>query len=168
MERHIRPLQDLWRLWEFRARRESTRLNLRCLRTISARWRASRPTIAMLGLRRSPPLLARMKNWAGKPKRRLAAREGKLSSRLWLLPHGSLPHTNSPGKIAAYRKSQELLFKPARYLDIPVERVEIPFRTAPARATRLSPTCGSRCTTYRRRCSLCLAALILSRRQPRG
>ena len=37
------------------------------------------------------------------------------------------PTTNSPGKIAAYRKSQKLFFKAARYFDIPVERVEIPF-----------------------------------------
>ena len=38
------------------------------------------------------------------------------------------PTTNSDAKLAAFRQSQELLLRAARYLTIPVERVEIPFR----------------------------------------
>jgi hypothetical protein len=38
------------------------------------------------------------------------------------------PAPNSPGKLAAYRKSQELFHKAARYFDPPLERVEMPFR----------------------------------------
>jgi hypothetical protein len=38
------------------------------------------------------------------------------------------PTTNSDGKKKAYRKSQEMLFKAARYFDIPIERVEMPFK----------------------------------------
>jgi esterase FrsA len=38
------------------------------------------------------------------------------------------PTTNSDAKLAAYRQSQELLLRAARYLTIPIERVEIPFR----------------------------------------
>ncbi len=38
------------------------------------------------------------------------------------------PTINSEGKKAAYRKSQEMLLKAARYFDVPIERVEIPFR----------------------------------------
>ena len=38
------------------------------------------------------------------------------------------PAPNSPGKLAAYRKSQENFHKAARYFDPPVERVEMPFK----------------------------------------
>jgi len=38
------------------------------------------------------------------------------------------PTTNSEGKKEAYRKSQEMLLKASRYFDIPIERVEIPFK----------------------------------------
>ena len=38
------------------------------------------------------------------------------------------PAPNSPGKLKAYRKSQENYLKAARYFDPPLERVEIPFR----------------------------------------
>jgi esterase FrsA len=38
------------------------------------------------------------------------------------------PTTNSDGKEAAYRKSQEMLFKASRYFDFPIERVEMPFK----------------------------------------
>lgn len=38
------------------------------------------------------------------------------------------PAPNSPGKLAAYRRSQELFLKAARYFDPPVERVEMPFK----------------------------------------
>jgi hypothetical protein len=38
------------------------------------------------------------------------------------------PAPNSPGKLAAYRRSQELFLKAARYFDPPVERIEMPFQ----------------------------------------
>ena len=38
------------------------------------------------------------------------------------------PAPNSPGKLAAYRKSQENFHKAARYFDPPLERVEMPFK----------------------------------------
>ena len=38
------------------------------------------------------------------------------------------PAPNSPGKLAAYRKSQENYHKAARYFDPPLERVEMPFK----------------------------------------
>lgn len=38
------------------------------------------------------------------------------------------PAPNSPGKLAAYRKSQEYFHKAKRYFDPPLERVEMPFR----------------------------------------
>jgi len=45
------------------------------------------------------------------------------------------PAPNSPGKLAAYRKSQTCYHKAARYFDIPVERVEMPFRGRPGEGT---------------------------------
>lgn len=41
------------------------------------------------------------------------------------------PAPNSPGKLAAYRKSQVCYHKAARYFNPPVERVEMPFRGRP-------------------------------------
>ncbi|MSP38226.1 MAG: alpha/beta hydrolase [Deltaproteobacteria bacterium] len=38
------------------------------------------------------------------------------------------PAPNSPGKLEAYRKSQENFLKAARYFDLPLERVEMPFK----------------------------------------
>ncbi len=38
------------------------------------------------------------------------------------------PTINSEGKKEAYRKSQEMLFKAACFFDIPIERIEIPFK----------------------------------------
>jgi esterase FrsA len=38
------------------------------------------------------------------------------------------PAPNSPGKLGAYRKSQENFHKAARYFDPPLERVEMAFR----------------------------------------
>jgi esterase FrsA len=38
------------------------------------------------------------------------------------------PAPNSPGKLAAYRKSQENFHKAARYFDPPLERVKMPFK----------------------------------------
>ena len=46
------------------------------------------------------------------------------------------PAPNSPGKLAAYRKSQELFHKAARYFDPPVERVEMPFRGRPGEGSK--------------------------------
>ncbi|HZR97633.1 MAG TPA: alpha/beta fold hydrolase [Chloroflexota bacterium] len=41
------------------------------------------------------------------------------------------PAPNSPGKLRAYRKCQENFLKAARYLDPPLERVEMPFQGRP-------------------------------------
>ena len=41
------------------------------------------------------------------------------------------PAPNSPGKLVAYRRSQELLLKAARYFDPPMERIEMPFKARP-------------------------------------
>ncbi len=44
------------------------------------------------------------------------------------------PAPNSPGKLRAYKKSQENFHKAARYFDPPLERVEMPFRGRPGEA----------------------------------
>ena len=38
------------------------------------------------------------------------------------------PAPNSPGKLAAYRKSQENFHQAAKFFDPPVERIEMPFK----------------------------------------
>jgi esterase FrsA len=45
------------------------------------------------------------------------------------------PAPNSPGKLAAYRRSQEFFLKAARYFDPPVERIEMPFKGRPGERT---------------------------------
>ncbi len=45
------------------------------------------------------------------------------------------PATNSPGKRAAYRKSQEMYLAAARYFPFAFERVEIPFKGRPGEGT---------------------------------
>jgi len=45
------------------------------------------------------------------------------------------PAPNSPGKLVAYRKSQENFRKAARYFDPALERVEMPFRGRPPEGT---------------------------------
>jgi hypothetical protein len=45
------------------------------------------------------------------------------------------PVPNSPGKLKAYRKSQENYLHAARYFDPPLERVEMPFRGRPGEGT---------------------------------
>ncbi len=47
------------------------------------------------------------------------------------------PTINSAGKKAAYKKSQEMLLKASRYFDVPIERVEIPFKGKPGEGDRI-------------------------------
>jgi pimeloyl-ACP methyl ester carboxylesterase len=47
------------------------------------------------------------------------------------------PTTNSDGKKKAYKKSQEMLLKASRYFDIPIERVEIPFKAKAGEGNRI-------------------------------
>jgi pimeloyl-ACP methyl ester carboxylesterase len=44
---------------------------------------------------------------------------------------GRYPAPNSPGKLRAYRRSQDNFLKAARYFDPPLERVEMPFQGRP-------------------------------------
>jgi len=46
------------------------------------------------------------------------------------------PAPNSPGKLAAYRRSQVLFDKAARYFDPPVERVEMPCKGRPGEGSK--------------------------------
>jgi pimeloyl-ACP methyl ester carboxylesterase len=47
------------------------------------------------------------------------------------------PTINSVGKKEAYRKSQEMLLKASSYFDIPIERVEIPFKGKPGEGNKI-------------------------------
>ena len=51
---------------------------------------------------------------------------------------GRYPTINSAGKKQAYRKSQEMLLKAARYFDSPIERIEIPFKGKPNEGDRIA------------------------------
>jgi esterase FrsA len=62
-----------------------------------------------------------------------AAADGKTARKELLIAYdcyhvARYPAPNSPGKLAAYRKSQENFHRAARYFDPPLERVEMPFK----------------------------------------
>ncbi len=62
-----------------------------------------------------------------------AAGDGETARKEFLIAYdcyhvARYPAPNSPGKLAAYRKSQENFHKAARYFDPPLERVEMPFK----------------------------------------
>ncbi len=71
--------------------------------------------------------------WEEKAARAEADGEGSAAMQNYLVAYdyyhvARYPAPNSPGKLKAYRKSQENYLKAARYFDPPVERVEMPFR----------------------------------------
>jgi esterase FrsA len=129
MERHTRPVSDLWPLWRQRARAgihpfEFTRYedDEHVLTSLTSydrdAWAAAFSALAA-------PYEAR----AGEAERGGDAGQAKEN---YLRAYGyyrmaRYPTTNSPGKQAAYRKSQDVLLRAARYFEIPVQRVEIPF-----------------------------------------
>jgi hypothetical protein len=47
------------------------------------------------------------------------------------------PTINSEGKKAAYKKSQEMLFAASRYFEVPIQRVEIPFKGKPGDGNKI-------------------------------
>ena len=47
------------------------------------------------------------------------------------------PTINSEGKKAAYKKSQEMLFAASRYFEVPIQRVEIPFKGKPGEGNKI-------------------------------
>jgi esterase FrsA len=69
-----------------------------------------------------------------------AAGDTKTARREYLIAYdcyhvARYPAPNSPGKLAAYRKSQDNFLKAARYFDPPSERVEMPFNGHPDEGT---------------------------------
>jgi esterase FrsA len=74
--------------------------------------------------------------WEEKAAQAEAAGDGAAAMKNYLIAYdyyhvARYPAPNSPGKLQAYRKSQENYWKAARYFDPPVERVAMPFRGRP-------------------------------------
>ena len=74
--------------------------------------------------------------WEEKAARAEADEDGSAAMKNYLIAYdyyhvARYPAPNSPGKLKAYRKSQENYLKAARYFDPPLERVEMPFRGRP-------------------------------------
>jgi hypothetical protein len=75
-----------------------------------------------------------------------AAGDGDMARKEYLIAYdcnhvARYPAPNSPGKVAAYRTSQEYFHKAARYFDPPLERVEMPFNGRPEKERYLSVCC---------------------------
>ncbi len=74
--------------------------------------------------------------WEEKAARAEARGDGAAAMKNYLIAYdyyhvARYPAPNSPGKLGAYRKSQENYLKAARYFDPPMERVDLPFRGRP-------------------------------------
>lgn len=128
--RYVRSLSDLWEMWKPRVRARAYPFTYasyddieRVIRTLTTydhdAWAAAFSSVA-----------APYESKASQAERagdKQAAKENYLKAYQYYRL-ARYPTINSNGKKHAYRKSQEMLLKAARYFDIPIERVEIPFK----------------------------------------
>jgi dienelactone hydrolase len=129
MERYNRTVAEVWELWKPRARLgiypfEHTTYadNEQALAGLTSldrdAWAAAYSALA--GPHEDAAREAEARGDRG------AAQEEYLHA--YALYHmARFPTTNSPGKLAAYRKARENYLKAARFFEIPMQRVEIPF-----------------------------------------
>ena len=128
-KRYIRPINELWEMWKPRAK-------MRIYPFTYARYEdVERVMTSLTSYDRDK--WASSWSQTAKPyeeKAIQAERAGniQIAKENYLLAYqyyrlARFPTINSEGKKQAYRKSQEMLLKAARYFDVPIERVEIPF-----------------------------------------
>ena len=129
-KRYVRPVNELWEMWK-------PRVKMRIYPFTYARYEdVERVMTSLTSYDRDKWASA----WSSvaKPYEEKAAQAEKAgdtqsAKENYLLAYqyyrlARFPTINSEGKKQAYRKSQEMLLKAARYFDVPIERVEIPFK----------------------------------------
>jgi hypothetical protein len=129
-KRYVRPINELWEMWKPRVKmriypftyslyddveRVMTSLNSYDRDT----WAAAFSSIA-----KPYEVKASQTEKAGDTQ---SAKENYLRAYQYYTL-ARYPTINSDGKRQAYRKAQEMLFKASRYFDIPIQRLEIPFK----------------------------------------
>ena len=128
-KRYVRPIGELWEMWKPRvkmrvypftyARYEDVERVMTSLTSYDRdKWASAWSSVA------KP-----YEDTAGQAEKAGDAQRAKEN---YLLAYqyyrlARFPTINSEGKKRAYRKSQEMLLKAAKYFEIPIERVEIPF-----------------------------------------
>lgn len=132
-EGHNRSISELWEMWKPRvkangypfpyAKHEDMERVMKSLTSYDRnKWAQAFSTVA--------------KPYEEKAVEAEKRRDAKSAKQNYLLAYqyyrlARYPTTNSDGKRAAYRKSQEMLLKASHYFDVPIERVEIPFSGKP-------------------------------------
>ena len=157
MKRFTRPINELWRLWEPRARMgiypfdhtvyEDAKSVVTSLSSYDRdTWASAFSSVA-----------ARYEE-AGIQAEKHGSQEEAKSNYLHAYSFyrmARFPTTNSDGKRSAYRKSQDLFFKAARFFEVPLERIEMPFRGHAGERDRLvaylqtPPKKGAASSAYR-------------------
>ncbi len=129
-ERYVRPVNELWEMWKPRVKMRIYPFTYalyddmeRVMTSLTSydreKWAAAFSSVA-----KPYEVKAFQAEKAGDSQ---SAKENYLRAYQYYRL-ARYPTTNSDGKKQAYRKSQEMLFKASRYFDIPIERVEIPFK----------------------------------------
>src|SRR5512136_192914 len=129
-KRYVRPINELWEMWKPRvkmriypfdyARYEDVEQVMTSLTSYDRdKWASAWSSIA--------------KPYEEKAVQAEKAGDTQSAKENYLLAYqyyrlARFPTINSEGKKQAYRKSQEMHLKAARFFDVPIERVEIPFK----------------------------------------
>ncbi len=128
-KRYVRPINELWEMWKPRVR-------MRAYPFTYARYEDVESVMTSLTSYDREKWASAWSSVA-RPYEEKAAHAEKAGDKQsaknnYLLAYqyyrlARFPTINSEGKKQAYRKSQEMFLKAARYFDVPIERVEIPF-----------------------------------------
>jgi esterase FrsA len=129
-KRYVRPISELWEMWKPRvkmriypftyARYDDVERVMTSLTTYDRdKWASAFSSVAKPYEEKAAQAEKAGNTQSAKENYLLAYQYYRLAR---------YPTINSEGKKHAYRKSQEMLLKAARYFDAPIERVEIPFK----------------------------------------
>ncbi len=129
-KRYFRPISELWKMWQSRAK-------MGIYPFTYARYEdVERVMTSLTSYDRD--IWASAWSTVAKPYEEEAARAEKAGNTQsakenYLLAYqyyrmARFPTINSEGKKQAYRKSQEMLLKAAKYFDVPIQRIEVPFK----------------------------------------
>ena len=138
-ERYVRPISELWEMWKPRVKYKVypfTYANYedveRVMTSLTSydhdKWAAAWSAIA-----KPYEEKAALAEKAGDTK---SAKENYLIAYQYYRM-ARYPTINSEGKKEAYRKSQEMLLAASRYFDVPLQRVEIPFKGKTGEGNRI-------------------------------
>jgi pimeloyl-ACP methyl ester carboxylesterase len=129
-KRYVRPINELWEMWKPRVKMRIYPFTYALFddveRVMTSLNSYDRDTWAAAFSSVAKPYEAKASQ-AEKAGETQGAKDNYLRAYQYYML-ARYPTINSDGKRQAYRKSQEMLFKASRYFDIPIQRLEIPFK----------------------------------------